>query len=115
MKKHRGEMVERVVRESGYSLKSLAEHLKVSRRTLYNYFNQVDLSVELVMEIGRIIHYDFSPYLYANYAKGNSAPARAVTDAIVPEETAEYWRNKYIQLLEVHNALLRDKLVSKNK
>ncbi|MEM7055892.1 MAG: HTH domain-containing protein, partial [Bacteroidota bacterium] len=36
MKKHRGEILELAVRRSPYSIKKLAQELRVSRNTIYN-------------------------------------------------------------------------------
>ncbi|ACE06260.1 hypothetical protein Aasi_0893 [Candidatus Amoebophilus asiaticus 5a2] len=57
---HRGQIVEKVVRRSGFSLTKLAAKLEISRNTLYNKFNNANLSYRLIQEIGQAIHYDFS-------------------------------------------------------
>jgi hypothetical protein len=57
---HRGQLVEKVVRNSGYSLTSLAESLGISRNTLYNRFNEPSLAYRFIMEVGNIIYYDFT-------------------------------------------------------
>ena len=57
---HRGEMVEEAVRRSGFSLKKLAEHLNISRNTLYNRFKNPEVSYEFIVSASKIIHYDFT-------------------------------------------------------
>lgn len=60
MNKHKGEIVENIVRKSGFSLKKLAERMKISRNTLYNRFRDPELGYEFIVDVGRIIHYNFS-------------------------------------------------------
>lgn len=61
--KHRGEILEKAVRNSGISITKLAKLIKISRRHLYNIFNKHDVNIETVIQIGKIIHYDFSKEL----------------------------------------------------
>jgi hypothetical protein len=57
---HRGQLVEKIVRNSGYSLTKLAERLGISRNTLYNRFGESRLGYRFIMEVGNIIYYDFT-------------------------------------------------------
>jgi transcriptional regulator with XRE-family HTH domain len=57
---HRGQIVEKFVRKSGYSLSKLADKLHISRNTLYNRFSNANLSYRFIQEVGVIINYDFS-------------------------------------------------------
>ncbi|MEM7383168.1 MAG: helix-turn-helix domain-containing protein [Bacteroidota bacterium] len=58
--KHKGQIVERVVRQSGYTITKIAVQLGVSRNTLYNKFENPSLSFEFIRKVGEIISYDFS-------------------------------------------------------
>lgn len=58
--KHKGQIVERVVRQSGYTITRIAAQLGVSRNTLYNKFESPSLSFEFIRKVGGIISYDFS-------------------------------------------------------
>jgi hypothetical protein len=57
---HRGEIVEKVVRKSGYALTKLVDRLDISRNTLYNKFNNASLSYRFIQEVGHTLHYNFS-------------------------------------------------------
>ena len=57
---HRGEIVEKRIRRSGYKLVKLAEKLNISRNTLYNKFKDANLNYRSIIEVGKVIHYDFS-------------------------------------------------------
>jgi transcriptional regulator with XRE-family HTH domain len=112
MKVHRGKIAEKAVRESGISLTSLAERLSVSRRTLYNYFLQQDLSIHTMLAIGKIIHVDFSKLLPKD---GYIIPAPQIFEVndSQPEKGQAYWKDKYYTLLEKHNELLVQQLNKK--
>jgi plasmid maintenance system antidote protein VapI len=99
MLKHRGEIVEYIVRRSGYSIKALAEKLHVSRNTLYNKFREHDLSYDFIVRVSDVIHYDFTidfPEIKTSFSLDKDP------------RTAELWRleQKYTQLLENYNKLL---------
>ena len=96
---HRGEIVEQAVRSSGHNLSSLAKRLGKSRKWLYDAFENPMLSLEYMIEIGKLIHYDFSdhiPELRRTY--------------VSTEESSNLnepsWKDKYIALLEEHQRLL---------
>ncbi len=60
MRQHRGEILEAVVRKSGYSIKALTEKLGISRNTIYHKFREHDLSYDFIVRVGDVIHYDFT-------------------------------------------------------
>jgi hypothetical protein len=105
---HRGQLVEKIVRNSGYSLTRLAERLGISRNTLYNRFTESHLGYRFIMEVGNIIYYDFTidfpeinqdPELLGD----NSIPAPAQEDG-----AASLWRieAKHAKLLKKYTILL---------
>lgn len=104
MKKHRGEIVEEVVRRSGFPITRLAERLKISRNTLYNRFRSPDLSYEFISAVSDIIHYNFSldfPELIENEtSEGSSQYTERNTIELLRLE------RKYRDLLERYNKLL---------
>lgn len=101
---HRGEIVERVVRNSGIPLTKVAARMGKSRRWIYNVFETSDLSLDLILEFGKILHYDFSKEI-PQIINTKSI----LSDAAVPygEENSEYWKSKYYRLLEEYNELLK--------
>ncbi len=58
MRQHRGEILEDIVRKSGYSIKALSQRMGVSRNTVYNKFREADLNYGFIARVGSIIHYD---------------------------------------------------------
>ena len=104
---HRGEIVERAVRHSGMPLTQLANKLGRSRRWIYNAFENPMLSVELIVQIGKLIHHDFSDEIdgiQRNPQISSDPPVRYTRET--DENSVEYWKNKYLILLEKYNDML---------
>jgi hypothetical protein len=88
-------------------LTQLAKKLGKSRRWIYNAFENPMLSIELILEIGKLIHHDFSGEI-----DGILRPPQISSDPPASygietdNHSAEYWKNKYLLLLEKYNELL---------
>jgi predicted transcriptional regulator len=109
--KHRGEVVEQAVRTSGIPLTELARRLKKSRRHIYNLFENPNVSLDDILQIGKIIHHDFSddfPEIYT------SVKADSSENLLFDNKSPEYWKDKYLQLLEKYNKLLEKYLRTDN-
>ncbi|WP_316811947.1 helix-turn-helix transcriptional regulator [Pedobacter heparinus] len=110
-----GRVIEHIVREDHVGISELSRKLHVSRRTIYNWFNQKTLSYEIIYKIGKAIKHDFSKEFPDDFIAANQeSKANAVlfTDGDDHEDDAytnsvNYWMNKYISLLEKYNELLR--------
>lgn len=108
MIQHRGQIVEKIVRKSGYSLTKLAEKLNVSRNTLYNRFANANLGYRFIMEVGNVIYYDFT----LDFPEMKKQPDLVGENAIfIPgreDKSADLWRleGKYANLLEKYTKLL---------
>jgi len=102
---HKGEIVQKAVRESGYPITKLAQKMKRSRRWVYLAFENSNLSLDYILAIGKIIHHDFSGEIreLKNYliVSHESRPTYAEHP-----DNSEYWKDKYLNLLEDYNALL---------
>ena len=57
---HRGEIIEQAVGKSGMSLVTISKKMGKSRRWLYLQFENPLVSLDVVLQIGKIIYYDFS-------------------------------------------------------
>ena len=116
---HRGELVQKAIKESGYSVTSLAKKLRHSRRWMYHVFENPNLPLELIAEIGRIIHYDFSDEI-KELRKYSVAPeTNLVKESRASygdyQKEAENWKNKYLRLLEKYNNLLASQATPEKK
>jgi len=111
--KHRGEIVEVAVRQSGFPITQLAKRLGKSRRHVYNLFENPQVPIDTIIEIGKIIHHDFTPEI--KELKPYRTPEKVTTVVETgakynkPEDSTEYWKNKYLRLLEKYNTLLEKK------
>jgi predicted transcriptional regulator len=106
---HRGEIIEKAVRDSSVALSELARRLKVSRKTIYNIFERYDVDMDIVYKIGEIIHYDFSMH-FPTMKNSPEIEIQKVDNSIettLLKKEIEYWKDKYIVLLEEHNKLLK--------
>jgi hypothetical protein len=106
---HRGEIVERAVRQSGYPLTKLASRLGKSRRWIYNAFENAQLPIDYILHIGKIIHYDFSDEIEELHSKAHHAEDPFLHPYAAGKD-AEFWRTKYYDLLEKYNQLLENRL-----
>ena len=104
---HRGELVERAVRESGMTIVQLAKRMHKSRKWVYNAFENAQLPLDYVLQIGKIIHYDFSRDIPEIYRPQQGISQDVEFDYDNPEETVGYWKTKYYKLLEEYTELLR--------
>ncbi len=109
---HRGEIIRKVVLDSGYSITKLAERLAVSRRTVYNYFENPKVPMDTILEIGKIIGYDFRKDI--KDLKGFGSGIQNTEDA-EGAYSVTYWKDRYYQLLEEHKELLSEIARKKTK
>ena len=107
MAQHKGKILEKAVRESGIPLTKLTKRINKSRRWIYNAFENPNLSIEYIIQIGEIIHYDFSEVLI-ELKKFKSSTLK--DHLVVEQEHPQYWKDKYLQLLEKYNNILERKL-----
>lgn len=110
---HRGEKLEKAIRESGISISSIARRLGKSRKHMYNLFENPQISIDVMLEVGKIIHYDFLKDL-EYFSKTDTSAIRAAESDEKEYDSVEYWKNKYLKLLEKHNALLEKLTKQKN-
>ena len=111
---HRGEIVECAVRQSGYPITRLAKKLGKTARWMYFLFSNPNAPVNYIIEIGEVIHYDFSDEIdelrkFRRLQNSSSQPESMALekDPDKEKQDAEFWKNKYLELLERYTALLR--------
>lgn len=77
---------------------------------MYYIFDKPNVSIDVVIEIGKIIHYDFSKEikLYAPNATTHQYANESRSFDSATEE-ALYWKEMYYSLLEKYNTLLEEK------
>mmetsp|Transcript_19544 Transcript_19544/g.22649 ORF Transcript_19544/g.22649 Transcript_19544/m.22649 type:complete len:117 (-) Transcript_19544:713-1063(-) len=107
---HKGEIIEKAVRESGHSITKLAQKMGKSRRWVYQIFDSAAVPIDYIIDIGKIIHYDFSEDIKGIKMYGADRPITSVEEARftgkASSDEAEHWKEKYMNLLEKYNDLL---------
>jgi predicted transcriptional regulator len=98
---HRGEIIKEAVYKSGYPITELAKRMGKSRRWVYLLFENPTVSIDTIIQIGALIHYDF-----ANDFEIIKPHVVNETDLSYTREE-DYWKNKYLKLLEEYNELLK--------
>lgn len=98
MERHRGEILEMVIRKSPYSIKTLASKLGISRTTLYNKFKEYNLDYDFLLQVSDILHYDIKGEL-----------PQLNTKVILPinqySQQTRLIEKQYIELLERYKRL----------
>lgn len=105
---HRGEIIRKAVYNSGYTITEIAKSIGKSRKWMYLMFDNSNVSLDLVLKIGKIIHYDFTDEikeLGLSIKLKNELSSNFENE----ESSAEHWKNKYLKLLEEYNELLKQK------
>lgn len=103
---HRGEIIRKAVYNSGYTITEIAKTIGKSRRWMYLMFENSNVSLDVVMKIGKIIRYDFSQEIKEFNSFSTKINSTFPSDEI-EEPSAEYWKNKYLKLLEDYSELLK--------
>lgn len=106
---HRGEIVKEAVYKSGFPITELAKRLGKSRRSIYLLFESSNVSLDLVLQIGKVIHYDFKAEI-KEFSLSKEIDISLKSDNETEEYNAEYWKNKYLKLLEEYNEILKGKI-----
>jgi hypothetical protein len=106
-----GQVLERVVRRDRMGISELSRKLNVSRRTIYNWFDQKSLNPEIIWKVGTVIGHDFSVELPDTFLKnepGKRDTFESHYEDVVKSDanTVYFWMNKYIRLLEKYNEIL---------
>ncbi|WP_294673875.1 CRISPR-associated protein Cas4 [uncultured Fluviicola sp.] len=102
---HRGEIVERAIRKSGYPISQIARKLGKSRRWMYLMFDNSQVDIESIISIGKIIHHDFSDEI--KELSVVNPDSFSEQESKYNKQNKDYWKNKYLKVLESYNALLK--------
>jgi len=100
--KHRGEILKKAISDSGMAITEIARRWGKTARTIYNKFDERNIPLDELLEIGKIISYDFS--------KEIPELKKLLQEPSVEYFTADSVKDRYIKLLEDHNRLLSEKL-----
>ena len=104
---HMGKLLERVIRKKGLNISGLAREIGVNRRSLYNWFEEKNIKVEVLQKVSEVIDHDFSAQFPNILGQEQNKKAEVSNATMVKDK--EYWKDKYILLLERYSELLSEK------
>lgn len=58
--KHRGKLLEKVLNNHGMGVTSFAKKMGVNRATPYNWFEEPNLPIDILIRAGKYLYHDFS-------------------------------------------------------
>lgn len=111
---HRGEILERVVKQSSLTIKQVASRMGISRSSYYNHIKEKDLSLDTIAKYGKVIGYDFSvefPEIKRTESFISTKEPSTLEEAIAERNT---WREKYYSILEKYNKCIEERLDNQN-
>jgi hypothetical protein len=109
MELHYGQIIERTIRRKGYSISEVARFVKVNRRSVYYWFEQQYLKKDIIYQIGLCLKHDFSvefPHLFKSEDFEQNRADKSPADLAGEQQIQDYWKNKYLEVLEKYNDLL---------
>lgn len=101
---HRGEIIRKAIYNSGYTVTEIAKCIGKSRRWMYLMFENSNVSLDIVLQIGKIIHCDFTDEII-EINLSQKVLEKSSLDSKKENLDAEYWKNKYLNLLEDYHEL----------
>lgn len=92
---HRGQALKKAVYESGIKIAVLARKIEKSRRFIYLMFDNKDVPLHLMRSVCEAIKHPFTRDMFDDKLE------------LEEELPKDYWKDKYLKLLEEHNSLLK--------
>jgi hypothetical protein len=120
---HVGKLLEELIRSNNLPISEVARKIKVNRRSLYNWFEKTSLRSYTLQRICYVLVYDFSvklpDFLREEFLQDKnllqSAPETKVEAEDEGINSAQFWMNKYIYLLEQYNQVLAKEINKQEK
>lgn len=95
--KHKGELLNSVVRSNGITITALTAKVGIDRSTFYNHIKDPFLPYEDIAKYGAFLNHDFS----SAYTKGSSIRHEdqpPITTFEGMEQNRDFWKSKYFDL-----------------
>ena len=105
-KVHMGQTLELIIRKNELNLSELAHEVGVDRRTFYYWFKKSVLKESTIDKISRVIRSeDVTNSLKRSIIEPCFEPGLKLS--IIKNDGEEYWKDKYLVLLERYTELLK--------
>lgn len=102
---HRGELLEKAAEETKTPKSKLARHLNISRNQLYNWFQDAELNLDIIIKAGKYMNYDFSVLI---------PDIKSFKSSADEEENLSY-KVKYMELAEKMIQVMEEKELYRKK
>ncbi|HEU4472865.1 MAG TPA: hypothetical protein VFR58_17345 [Flavisolibacter sp.] len=106
---HRGQLLEDVVKASGIKKEKVALKAGYQRTSYYKHIKEPELPYHILAAYGKAIKYDFTELFPEMPKYLFQEPEEAYNKELTLDEARsqiDYWKNKYIELLEQFNKLV---------
>jgi len=107
------------VESKGISVTKLVEKAGFSRSSYYNHINDPGLSIDILLQYGKILGVNFIEFL-EEYIETESSDLQYIYQNSSEPETldeskrqTQFWKNKYLELSEKYQVLLELQLKQK--
>jgi predicted metallo-beta-lactamase superfamily hydrolase len=111
-KTHRGEIVANAIKLSGKPMAQVARDIKRSRTNIYAQLDRADMDVDIILAIGKSIHYDFKkhfPEVFKNVVEEPTEKYENQSTLLKKcLEEKNLFKEKYYDIMEAHNKLLEE-------
>ena len=97
IKRHKGELLNQVVRKNGITITALAKKVGINRSTVYNHINDPILPYRNIVKYGAVLNHDFS-WAYPPSITGKEKEEPPVTTFEEMERNRDFWKSKYFAL-----------------
>ena len=116
---HRGKILENFIKDRvpKVSIAALARNIGYDRTTVYQHFGNDNLDYSIILKYGKALNHDFSREFpeMMDFMSSKQEPLTEYNIMTTAEALQErdYWKDKYIGLMERYNELILSQLKSK--
>lgn len=116
IKLDRGQILATLVEASGKNKEDVAAKAGYSRSAYYKHIENPNLDYHILIAYGKALNHDFTEefpdmpqYQVEDVDATYGKPADTVEEA---NRQKEYWKNKYIELMEKYTSLIEEKITT---
>jgi hypothetical protein len=100
---HRGRVLSEAVKQSNFTKEEAAKRARYSRSSYYKHITNPDLPFNILTRYGKAIRYDFRgdiPEMPSYVLEESPDSYKKITSLEEAMAAIEYWKDKYLKLLE---------------
>jgi hypothetical protein len=108
---HRGDILHAAVKKNKLKITQVVKKVGISRGSFYNHIEDPNLPLDILERYGKALGYDFTADIPEMSKYTVEEPVEIYGQPLTIEEAIQqrdYWKNKYIVLLEKHQRLIEE-------